>query len=679
MDALLDIQQLPAFDAVDDASIETSINQLLQDCRAELTRVTQQASPTWDNTVALLDEQEDKLNQAWSVVSHLNAVTSRDSLRQAHNACLPKLTAYGNEVGQNRDLFKIYQQLDAASSQLDEGQRRAITLALRDFHLSGIDLPPEKQQRYRELSEALALLCAKFEENVLDATNAWHLDLPDDSRLQGLPEIAMAQATEAAKLAGVSGYRLTLAMPCFHAVVTYCKDRALRQTMYDAFIARASECDAVSAEWDNTVVMADILRTREALAQLLDFPHYAAYSLATKMASSVDEVMTFLNDLAVRSKAQAAQEFERLSEFAASRDGLSGLSPWDVGFYSEALRQHAYDISQEALRPYFPIDKVLAGLFEITQKLYQVTIRERHDVATWHEQVRFFDIFDAKGQLQAQFYCDLYARPNKRSGAWMDECRVRRKDIKHQLQTPIAHLVCNFSAPTAQLPALLTHNEVETLFHEFGHGLHHMLTQVDYPSISGINGVPWDAVELPSQFYENWCWDPQGIALISGHYETGEPLPAALFDKMLAAKHFQSAMQMVRQLEFALFDFKIHSELSGGAITATAIAETLQAVRAQVAVLPAVANNRFQHSFSHIFAGGYAAGYYSYKWAEVLACDAFESFREVGVFDQTLAQKFHDEILSQGGLRPIMDMFVAFKGRKPEVTALLVQSGIAVA
>jgi oligopeptidase A len=549
-----------------------------------------------------------------------------------------------------------------------------ITDALRNFHLSGIDLPEEKQKRFKEIKQQLSKLTSKFGDNVLDATHAWKKVINDQSDLAGLPDSSLSMLEQTAKQNDTKGWMLTLDFPCYHAIMSYAENRELRKTMYDAYITRASDQGPNAGEFDNTSLMEQILDLRHELAQLLGFSNFAEFSLATKMAPSTEHVLHFLYDLADRSKPFADKDLEELSEYASEHGGLSELRPWDTAYYSEKLRKHKFNVTQEQLKPYFPELGVLQGLFDIVNRLYGLSIKKIKNTDVWHEDVKFFEISDESGELRGKFYIDLYARTGKRGGAWMDTCISRKKQLD-TVQTPVAYLTCNFSPPVEGKPALLTHNEVLTLFHEFGHGLHHMLTQIDYTAVSGINGVAWDAVELPSQFMENFCWEKQSIDLIARHYETNETLPDDLFEKLIDAKNFQSGLQMVRQLEFSLFDFRIHLEYDPS--VDSAIQSTLDEVRKKVAVMKPTKNNRFQHSFSHIFAGGYAAGYYSYKWAEVLSADAFSKFEETGIFNQETGRQFLHAILEKGGSKEPMELFKEFRDREPTIDALLRHSGIA--
>ncbi len=673
---LLDMDGLPPFSKIKPEHVEPALDALLAESRQaveDLLAATTEYS--WDNLVQPLEEMEERLGRVWSPVSHINSVVNSDELREAYNACLPKLSDYGTEMGQHEGLYQAFKQIaDSADYEaLDTAQKKIIDNAMRDFRLSGIDLPKEKQDRYKEIMQEQSGLTSKFGENVLDATNAWKVQIDDESRLSGLPESALGMAKQIAEREELDGWVFNLEYPSYLPVMTYADDRELRREVYTAFVTRASDEGPHDKKFDNTPVMEQILALRHEAAQLLGFANYAEKSLATKMAQSTDQVLEFLNDLAERSLPLAKIELDELRAFAKQEHGVDELEAWDVGYYSEKLQQHKYAISQEELKPYFPEDKILSGMFAVVERLYGFKVSERKDVDVWHQDVRFFDIKDDDG-VRGSFYLDLYARPQKRGGAWMDDCITRMHTVEG-VQTPVAYLTCNFSAPIGDDPALFTHDEVLTMFHEFGHGLHHMLTQVDYPSVSGIGGVPWDAVELPSQFMENWCWQKEALADIAGHYLTGEPLPDELFDKMIAAKNFQSAMQMARQLEFSIFDFRMHQEYDpakGGRVY-----EILDSVRQQVAVMDPPSFNRFPHSFGHIFAGGYAAGYYSYKWAEVLSADAFAAFEESGIFDRQAGLKFLATVLEQGGSREPMELFIEFRGREPSIDALLRHSGLA--
>jgi oligopeptidase A len=674
---LLQNSALPLFSQIKPEHVEPAIDQLLADARTVVEQHLQATTEyTWENLVEPIEDAEDRLSKAWSPVSHMNSVVNSDALREAYNACLPKLSEYSTEMGQNEQLFAAYQAIADSETYtaLDTAQQKIIQNALRDFRLSGIDLDAGKKQRYKEISQELSQLASKYEENLMDATNAWTKLIRDEDDLAGLPESALAGARQTAESHNEEGWMITLQFPSYIAVMTYADNRELRREHYEAFATRASDQGPHAGLYDNSEIMEKTLALRHEKALLLGFNNYAELSLAKKMADKPDDVIGFLEDLADRSWRQARKDLVELRQFARQHYGIGDLQPWDISYYSEKMRQHYYQLSQEEVKAYFPITRVLPGLFAVVERLFGLNISEITGFDSWHPDVRFFEIHDQHGQLRGQFYTDLYARPKKRGGAWMDDC-VSRKKSGDRIQTPVAYLTCNFTPPAGNDPALLTHDEVTTLFHEFGHGLHHMLTQIDHLGVSGINGVEWDAVELPSQFMENWCWEKEALDLISGHYRTGEPLHEELFNKMLAARNFQSGMMMVRQLEFSLFDFRIHRDYDpkkGGRIY-----QTLEQVRDMVAVIKPPRLNRFAHSFSHIFAGGYAAGYYSYKWAEVLSSDAFSLFEEKGIFDQETGHSFLMNVLEKGGSENAMDLFVRFRGRKPAIDALLRHNGIA--
>ena len=676
---LLATTELPCYAAIRPEHIEPAIDHTLTDNRATLERLlAANPTPTWNNLIQPLEELEDRLSRIWSPVNHLHSVLDSEELRAAYNACLPKLSAYYTELGQHQGLYRAYQQIADGPeyAQLNAAQRRVIDNALRDFRLSGVALPPEQRDRYKAIMQELAQLNAKFSENVLDATHAWTRHINEEAQLTGLSESVKALARQTAQQRDLDGWLLTLELPSYLPVLNYADDRELRRTLYDAYCTRASDQGPNAGQWDNGPVMERILALRHEVARLLGFHDYSDYSLATKMADSPEQVLDFLDDLIRRTRPQAEQELQELQTFAREQFGVDELQAWDIGYYSEKLRQHRYRLSQEELRPYFPITRVLPGLFAVAERLFGITIRSLDGIETWHPEVRVYEIADESGTPRGRFYLDLYARPRKRGGAWMDGC-LPRWVVNGTARLPAAYLVCNFTPPVGDEPALLTHNEVQTLFHEFGHGLHHLLTTVDHPPVAGIHGVEWDAVELPSQFLENWCWSREALNLLAGHYQTGEALPEDLYQRMLAAKHFQAGIFMARQLEFALFDFRLHRDYDparGGRVQ-----EVLDAVRREVAVILPPPYNRFANAFTHIFAGGYAAGYYSYKWAEVLSADAFSAFEENGIFDVTTGTRFRESILEVGGSRPALASFVEFRGREPRIEPLLRLSGIAAA
>ncbi|GGU48125.1 oligopeptidase A [Pseudomonas laurentiana] len=671
---LLQSYDLPPFSAIRAEHVLPAIEQILADNRSAIAAIlkSQRDNPTWEGLVLAMDELNDRLGAAWSPVSHLNAVCNSAELREAYESCLPALSAYATELGQNRELFQAYEALAAspAAAHFDVAQKTIIEHALRDFRLSGIDLPADKQKRYAEVQSKLSELGSRFSNQLLDATQAWTKHVTDDAALAGLTDSAKAQMAAAAQAKGLEGWLISLEFPSYYAVMTYAQDRALREEVYAAYCTRASDQGPNAGQFDNGPVMSEILDLRQELAGLLGFANFAELSLATKMAESSDQVLSFLRDLAKRSKPFAAQDLAQLKAYAAEQ-GCADLQSWDSGYFGEKLREQRYSVSQETLRAYFPIDKVLTGLFAIVQRLYGIEITELKGFDSWHPDVRLFEIKE-HGQHVGRFFFDLYARANKRGGAWMDGARDRRRTATGDLQNPVANLVCNFTPAAPGKPALLTHDEVTTLFHEFGHGLHHLLTRIEHAGVSGINGVAWDAVELPSQFMENWCWEPEGLALISAHYETGEALPKDLLEKMLAAKNFQSGLMMLRQLEFSLFDFELHAHHGDG----RSVLEVLESIREEVSVMRPPAYNRFPNSFAHIFAGGYAAGYYSYKWAEVLSADAFSRFEEEGVLNAETGRAFREAVLARGGSQEPMLLFVDFRGREPSIDALLRHSGL---
>lgn len=673
---LLTPSELPLFSQIKPEHVLPAVKKAIADCREVIEKVVNQTDYTWDNLIQPIDEVDEKFSRVWSPVSHLNSVKNSAELREAYEACLPLLSEYSTWVGQHKGLYQAYKHLKTSPqfNGLSKAQQKSITNALRDFELSGIGLDDDKQKRYGEIVAKLSELSSKYSNNVLDATMGWSKLITNIDDLSGLPESALAAAKAQAEAKEQQGWLLTLDMPSYIPVMMYCDNRELRYEMYHAYSTRASDQGPNAGKWDNTDNINQILALRYELANLLGFDTYAHKSLATKMAEKPMQVIEFLNDLANKAKPQGEEELTQLKRYAYEYFGASELKPWDISYYSEKQKQFLYTINDEELRPYFPEQRVVSGLFEVVKRLFGITVKERSGVEVWSPEVRFFDVFDHQGEYKASFYLDLYAREHKRGGAWMDDCIGQMRFADGHLQKPVAYLTCNFNRPVGDKPALFTHDEVTTLFHEFGHGLHHMLTRIESPAVSGINGVAWDAVELPSQFLENWCWEPEALAFISGHYQTGEPLPKDMLDKMLDAKNYQAALFILRQLEFGLFDFRLHYEYSPqkGAL----ILQTLQQVREQVAVTPTVEWGRFPHAFSHIFAGGYAAGYYSYLWAEVLSADAFSRFEEEGIFNTKTGNSFLDNILSQGGSDEPMTLFKQFRGREPQLDALLHHYGI---
>ena len=667
---LLKEQGLPLFSQIEPEHVEAALDQTLQRNRDELAQILDRATaPDFSATITPLEEMGDRLHRVWSPVSHLQMVASTDEMRDVYNACLPKLSRYGTELAQNEALFKLYKAVDSTFDESDvTPEKRLLEHALRDFHLAGVDLPAEQKTQFKQVMEDLSQLQAKFEQNLLDAMKAWSKHVTDEDMLIGIPEAVIDAARTAAAEQDIEGWVLNLDQPTYVAVLTHADNAELREEFYAAWVTRASDQGPAAGQFDNSAVMEDLLRLRHEAANLVGFGNFADYALASRMAGTTQEVSEFLQHLAEVSGPVAKQELKELEDWVGRK-----LSPWDVGYYSEKLRLERFSISDEELRPYFPLSRVMDGLFQVMTRLYGIRAEANSDVDLWEPEVLYYTLIDASGEVVGSFYADLYARRNKRSGAWMDECLIRKK-LDINLQAPVAHLVCNYTKPSDGKPTLLSHDEIVTLFHEFGHTLHHLLTRIDYPSVSGINGVPWDAVELPSQFMENFAWSPDVIRSMSQHVTTGEALPDELLEKLEASRVFQSGMQMARQLEFSMFDWRMHAEYDpqqGGRIQSI-----LDEVHNQVGVMPLPEYNRFANSFAHVFGGGYAAGYYSYKWAEVLAADAFSAFQEAGLFDQQTAEKFRRNILEVGGAVDIAEAFEAFRGRPPKIEPLLAQAGI---
>lgn len=676
MNPLLDFSGLPRYDEFAPECVTPAIDQLLADNRALVERIAADtAEPAWDDFVQPLEDANERLYRAWGQVSHMNAVMNSPALREVYNANLPKLSQYGTELSQHEGLYRKYKALRAGSAfaTLSAARKRVVDNRLRDFRLGGAELDDTAKARFKAVAERLSELSSKFSDNVLDATNAFAHYAASEHELQGIPEDVVTAARVAAEAEGRPGWKFTLHMPSYLPVLQYADHRPLREAMYRGYATRASELGA--PELDNTPVMNEILRLRREEARLLGYSTFAEVSLVPKMADTPAQVLGFLRDLAARAKPFAERDLADLRAFARDELGLDALEAWDYAWASEKLRVARYSFSEQEVRRYFPEDRVVAGMFRLIETLYGLVITP--DAApVWHPDVRFYRIADRDGRTVGRFYLDLYARPTKRGGAWMDDAMGRRR-LDDGMQTPVAYLNCNFTAPVDGRPALFTHDEVITLFHEFGHGLHHLLTQVEDLAVSGINGVEWDAVELPSQFMENFCWEWDVLCHMTAHADTGEPLPRTLFDRMMSARNFQSGMQTVRQLEFALFDMRVHHDFDPSG-TATVL-DLLADVRREVAVVMPPAFNRFPHSFSHIFAGGYGAGYYSYKWAEVLSADAYSLFEERGVLDPAAGDRFRREILGVGGSRPAMESFVAFRGREPSIEALLRHNGMVAA
>ena len=670
---LLDFSGLPHFTEIKPEHVAPAIVQLLEKNRALIRQLLDDSvHPTWQNFVVPMEDANERLSRAWGPVGHLNAVMNSPELREVYNATLPKITQYYAELGQNLALFGKFKALRNSPefASLSVARKKIIENELRDFRLGGAELPNDKKARYLEIQERLAELSSRFSDNLLDATNNYALVIENKDELSGLPDDELQTAQEAAQTADKTGWLFTLKAPSYMPIMQYADNRELREKMYRAYGTRASEFG--KPEWDNSALMDEIVKLRGEEARLLGFANYGELSLASKMANSPQQVVEFMRELSQRARPFAEKDLAELREFARTELGIDDLQSWDVGYASEKLREQRYAFSEQEVKQYFPEDAVLPGMFKLTETLYGLKIKAA-SAPLWHEDVRFFDIRDAQENLVGQFYLDMYARNSKRGGAWMDDV-ITRRCLPSGIQTPVAYLNCNFSAPVGGKPAVFTHDEVITLFHEFGHGLHHLLTEVEDLGVSGINGVEWDAVELPSQFMENFCWEWDVLRGMTRHADRGEPLPRALFDKMFAAKNFQSGLQTLRQIEFSLFDMLMHSNFQAGG--GKSILQLLDEVRAEVAVLVPPAFNRFPNSFSHIFSGGYAAGYYSYKWAEVLSADAYSLFEENGVLNPDIGARFRSEILAVGGSRDAMKSFAAFRGRDPSMDALLRHNGL---
>jgi len=674
---LLDVEGLPCFTAIRPEHVGSALDELLVSNQAVIGQLesTVRDDPDWESFAQPLEDLEDRLGKMWSPVSHLNAVADTEDLRKAYEKSLEKLTAYRAALGQNKMIFQGYRNIQARAdfSSLDAAKKKVILNAVRDFRLSGVELEGKERARFKNIITDLATLSNKFEHNVMDATDGWALVLDVRADLAGLPEMVITLARKTAEVAGHSGWQFTLQAPSYIPFMRYSERSDLRRQMYEAFITRASDRGPQADRWDNTTLMTQILGLRQELAGLLGYSSYAEYALVDRMASSVAEVEDFLIDLISRAQPYAQRELQALEDFAGQSTGDNVVPPWDIAYQSEKFRQATYHFDQEELRPYFPLPKVLSGLFEIVNRLFGITVTK--SVAdVWHPDVVFYEIRDEGGAIRGHFYLDLYAREHKRGGAWMADCVGRYHRPDKVVQTPVAFLTCNFTQPLDGKPALLTHDDVITLFHEFGHGIHHLLSLVEEPSVTGISGVPWDAVELPSQFLENWCWERDALDLLTSHVDTGEALPDKLLQKLRGARNFQSGMQMVRQLEFALFDFRLHASTT--LISADAILRVLDDVRQQVAVVTPPSFDRFPHAFSHIFAGGYAAGYYGYLWSEVLSADAYDRFEQEGVFNATAGRAFMQHVLETGGVEEPLDVFKAFRGREPSINAFLRHSGL---
>lgn len=670
---LLNFDQLPFFDSIKPEHVIPALQNVLAECRAVISSLESLQAPNWQTFASAMEDIDEKVSRVWSPVGHLNAVSDSDELRAAYQKGIALLTEYQSEVGQNQALFQQFKKLKSADDfqQLSQARQKIVQNNILDFKLSGAELSNDAQNQLKQFDKRLSELSNQFERNVLDATQAWDKLVVEPEGLNGLPDSAKDMAKQLAEESGKSGYLFNLQIPSYLAVMQYADERELRKEMYLAYSTRASELGH-APEFDNSALIVEILELRGQKAKLLGYDSYADYSLVKKMAKSSQTVDDFLSDLVKYAKPVARQELKELRTFAHEQGHIGELEAWDISYYSEKLRKARYAFNDEQVKPYFPAPQVFEGLFDIVNRLFGVSLTPNLDMETWHEDVRCFDLLDESGELLGQLYTDLYVRKNKRGGAWMGTC-IDRRVTESGLQRPVAFLTCNFSPPIGDNPALLTHDEVETLFHEFGHTLHHLLTQVDELSVAGINGVAWDAVELPSQFLENWCWNEHSLKIIAKHYDTGQAIPSELIDKMRAAKNFQSGMQCLRQVEFALFDMRLHTDFNSEVHTVQSV---IDQVREEVAVLLPPSTNRFQNSFGHIFAGGYAAGYYSYKWSEVLSADAFGRFEEEGIFNADIGREFMHSILQRGGVVDPNIMFEDFRGRPPEIEPLLQQTGI---
>ena len=668
---------LPNFRDIDTKNILSELNYLIELARSSLEEAIKKKTFTYDSLVVLREEVEDNIDNFWSPISHLQAVCNEEALRKVYAEGLLEITKLHTEMDQDSDLFLAYEEIrdSKAFSDLSIPKQKAVTNAIKDFHLTGVNLSASEKAKLLDLNSSLSTLSTKFSNNVLDSTQEWQKTITNVEELFGVPKNALSLMNQAAVKKGAKGYLVTLDIPTYLAIITHCDNRDLRKELYLAYGTRSSKIGPGGEKFDNIEIIYEVLEKRRDLAEVLGFKNYAEFSVSKKMAGSPEEVLSFLRELGRKAKPQAEEEMKLVESYAKNNHSLDEIKPWDIAYYSEKLKQDLFEISDELLRPFFPVPRVLEGMFEVARRLFEIDIKENNTLATWHDDVLTFDI--KRGyKVVASFYLDLYARENKRGGAWMAECRAKRIRLKGDLQKPVAFLTCNFSGPIGTNSALLSHQEVITLFHEFGHGLHHMLTKVEVASVSGINGVCWDAVELPSQFMENYCWESEALAFISGHNETQEPLPEDVLQKLTAAKNFNSALALVRQIEFALFDMRIHMEFDPD--KEGQVANILSEVRDEVSVIKPPDGYSFENSFSHIFAGGYAAGYYSYKWSEVLSADAFSKFLESGIFNRQTGEKFLYSILEKGGSEDAGDLFAEFMGREPRIDALLKQSGISV-
>ena len=672
---LLKNSALPAFSKMQTKDMFNAIKYLVNENKAIVKKTEKLKNPTWDNFVYQIENSDDKISKVWAPIRHLNSVMNDKDIRKQYERSLNLLTSYYGKIGQNKNLFSQYERFyEKNKKKLNSNQVKLLEDILKGFKLSGVHLDPAKRKSFRECQEKLAKLESKFEQNILDSTNSWTKNIKDLKTLQGVPQNAIEIAAEVASKNKQEGYTLTLDQPCYMAIMTFSENRALRKDLYLAYVSRASKKFPVNKKWDNTKLIEDILKLRHKIATILDYNNYAEYSLATKMAKSPNEVINFLESLKRKALKQSKKEIKVLEKYAMEKLKLKTIKPWDLAFISEKYKEENFGVSQEELKKYFPVENVIKGLFKLVESLYGIKVKLKKTKDVWHKDVRLYEIYDKKNNLRGKFYFDLYARQNKRGGAWMDECIQRREKLNGKIQSPVAFITCNSSPPTKKSPAFFTHYDVETLFHEFGHGLQHMLTTINYAGISGISGVEWDAVELPSQFMENWCWEKNVLDTFAFDYKTKKKLPSALFKKLLATKNYNTGLALLRQIEFSLFDFLLHMDEKN---KKTKLAEhILRDVRKETAMLPIHENNKFENSFAHIFSGGYAAGYYSYKWAEVLSADAFMAFKEKKLVDRKVGNNFMKKILEKGGSKPALELFIDFRGREPKIEPLLDSLGL---
>ena len=672
---LLTSSALPLFSKMQTKDMFNAIKYLVDENKEIIKKIENLKKLTWSNFIYKIEESDDKISKTWAPIRHLNSVMNDKEVRKQYEKSLNLLTSYYGKVGQNKKLFNQYEKFfNENKSKLNANQNKLLKDILRGFKLSGVHLDPLQRKSFRECQEELAKLESKFEQNILDSTNSWTKNFKTSKSLAGMPQNSLEIAAEVALRSKQSGYTLTLDQPCYMAVMTFADNQALRKDLYLAYASRASKKFPIDKKWDNTKLIEDILTLRQKMALILDYKNYAEYSLATKMAKSTHDVIDFLNNLKVKAIKQSKKEMVILSKYAKKKLGLKKINPWDLAYISEKYKEENFGVSQEELKKYFPVENVIEGLFKLVNSLYGLKVKLKKTKDVWHEDVRLYEIYDKNNTLRGKFYFDLYARQNKRGGAWMDECIQRREKLNGKIQSPVAFITCNSSPPTKKNPAFFTHYDVETLFHEFGHGLQHMLTTVNYAGISGISGVEWDAVELPSQFMENWCWEKDVLDTFAFHFETKKKLPDNLFKKLLATKNYNTGLALLRQIEFSLFDFLLH--MNDKDRKAKLAEEILKSVRKETALLPVHNNNKFENSFAHIFSGGYAAGYYSYKWAEVLSADAFMAFKENKLVDRKVGNNFMKKILEKGGSKPALELFIDFRGREPKIEPLLDSLGL---